>query len=65
MSTRGDVMNGDNVLIGGFIISGFDSKDVVLRVLGPSLEDFGVTGALANPVLTLYRFDGRDHCDQR
>jgi arylsulfate sulfotransferase len=54
ISTRGDVMNGDDVLIGGFIISGFDSKDVVLRALGPSLEDFGVTGALANPVLTLY-----------
>jgi hypothetical protein len=48
------VGTGDNVLIGGFIISGTDPKSVVLRALGPSLSGFGVSGVLANPVLSLY-----------
>jgi arylsulfate sulfotransferase len=54
LSTRGMVGTGDNVLIGGFIISGTDPKSVVLRALGPSLSGFGVSGVLANPVLSLY-----------
>jgi hypothetical protein len=54
LSTRGMVGTGDNVLIGGFIISGTDPKTVVLRALGPSLSGFGVSGVLANPVLSLY-----------
>ncbi len=58
ISTRGSVMGGDNVLIAGLIITGFDSKDVVLRAIGPSLADVGVSGALANPVLTLYDSSG-------
>ncbi|HEY1769644.1 MAG TPA: aryl-sulfate sulfotransferase [Chthoniobacterales bacterium] len=53
-STRGDVSNGDNSLIGGFIVTGTGNKQVALRVLGPSLSSKGVTNALANPVLTLY-----------
>ncbi|HEY3659990.1 MAG TPA: aryl-sulfate sulfotransferase [Candidatus Udaeobacter sp.] len=54
LSTRGMVGTGDNVLIGGFIITGTDPKTVVLRALGPSLSGFGVSGVLANPVLSLY-----------
>jgi arylsulfate sulfotransferase len=58
LSTRGTVMTGDNVLINGFIISGNDPKTVVLRALGPSLSDFGVSGALADPVLTVHNSSG-------
>ena len=54
MSTRGLVGSGDNVLIGGFIITGTDPKSVVLRALGPSLSGFGVSGVLADPVLNVY-----------
>jgi arylsulfate sulfotransferase len=54
VSTRGLVGTGDNVLIGGFIISGTDPKTVVLRALGPSLSGFGVSGVLADPVLSVY-----------
>ncbi|MGC2625585.1 MAG: aryl-sulfate sulfotransferase [Candidatus Udaeobacter sp.] len=54
ISTRGLVGTGDNVLIGGFIINGTDPKSVVLRALGPSLSGFGVSGVLANPVLSVY-----------
>jgi hypothetical protein len=54
LSTRGDVLTGDGVLIGGFIVSGTEPKTLVLRALGPSLSGFGVPGVLSDPVLNLY-----------
>ncbi len=48
------VESGDSVGIGGFIITGPASKRVLLRALGPSLKGFGVTDALADPVLELH-----------
>jgi plastocyanin len=58
ISTRLGVQTGDNVLIGGFIVSGNDPKKVILRAIGPSLTPFGVMGALADPVLELHGPDG-------
>ena len=54
LSTRGMVSVGDNVLIGGFIITGTDPKTIVLRALGPSLRSFGLSGVLSDPVLSVY-----------
>ena len=48
------VQTGDNVGIGGFIITGTGSKHVLLRAIGPSLIQFGVPDALADPVLELH-----------
>ena len=48
------VQTGDNVGIGGFIITGTASKHVLLRAIGPSLTQFGVPNALADPVLELH-----------
>ena len=53
LSTRLRVETGDNVMIGGFIITGNVDKPVVLRGLGPSLSKFGLTDLLLNPVLQL------------
>ncbi len=58
VSTRALVGTGDNVLIGGFIITGTDRKTVVLRALGPSLSGFGLSGVLADPVLSVYNSSG-------
>lgn len=58
LSTRGVVSSGDNVLIGGFIITGADPKTIVLRALGPSLSDFGISDVLTDPVLNLYDSSG-------
>jgi hypothetical protein len=54
LSTRGLVSAGDNVLIGGFVVTGPGPKSVVLRALGPSLSGFGLSGVLADPVLSVY-----------
>ena len=51
LSTRANVLTGDNVLIGGFIINGNDPKSVIVRGIGPSS---GVPGALADPTLELF-----------
>jgi len=48
------VGTGDNIGIGGFIISGITPKHVIIRALGPSLTQSGVPNALADPVLELY-----------
>jgi arylsulfate sulfotransferase len=58
LSTRGMVSEGDNVVIGGFIITGPDPKTIVLRALGPSLSSFGLSGVLSDPVLRVYNSSG-------
>ncbi len=58
ISTRLRVLTGDNVLIGGFIVTGSDAKKVILLAIGPSLTKAGVAGALADPVLELHKPDG-------
>ena len=58
VSTRANVSMGDNVMIGGFIVTGDVDKRVVLRGLGPSLSQEGVSGALADPYLEIYDSTG-------
>ena len=59
ISTRGLVQTGDDVMIAGFIISeGGRDAQLLLRGIGPSLTDFGVPGALADPVLELHNSNG-------
>ncbi|CAN5590952.1 hypothetical protein BH20VER3_BH20VER3_06840 [soil metagenome] len=58
ISTRETVGTGDNVLIGGFIVSGITPKSVILRALGPTLANFGVSGVLQDPVLELHDSTG-------
>jgi hypothetical protein len=58
ISTRALVQAGDNVMIGGFIVQGPVSKEVVIRAIGPELTHYGVPNALANPRLELHDANG-------
>jgi sugar lactone lactonase YvrE len=59
VSTRGFVGTGGAVMIGGFVTSGGNgSTEVVVRGLGPTLTQFGVTGVLADPTLNLVDGNG-------
>jgi hypothetical protein len=58
ISTRGLVQTDANVMIGGFINQGSVPIQVLVRGIGPSLTQFGVSGALANPTLELHKPDG-------
>lgn len=55
ISTRLRVEQGDNALIGGFIITGTGQKKLLLRALGPSLP---IPGHLDDPTLELYSGSG-------
>jgi hypothetical protein len=53
ISTRALVGTGANILIPGFVISGSGTETLLIRADGPSLTGFGVTGALAQPSLSV------------
>jgi len=55
IATRGNVLGGDDVLIGGFVIQGDAPRTVVITATGPSLFTAGITNPLQNPALTLVR----------
>jgi N-acetylneuraminic acid mutarotase len=54
ISTRAFVQTGDNVMIGGFIITGSGQKRLIVRAIGPSLVNSGITNPLQNPTLELH-----------
>jgi DNA-binding beta-propeller fold protein YncE len=58
ISTRLSVGRDDNVLIGGLIITGNESKKIAVRAIGPSLGQVGVSGALQDPTLELHDTSG-------
>ena len=58
ISTRARVETGDNVLIGGFIVTGSAAKKVIVRAIGPSLSQHGVSDVLADPTLELHHANG-------
>lgn len=55
VSTRGFVLTGDDVMIGGLIVVGTESANAIVRAIGPSLP---VAGALADPTLDLHDGNG-------
>jgi hypothetical protein len=58
ISTRGFVEAGDNAIIGGLITMGAVPTRVLLRAIGPSLTNFGVSNALPDPTLELRDANG-------
>ncbi|HEY2714548.1 MAG TPA: putative Ig domain-containing protein [Chthoniobacterales bacterium] len=58
ISTRGNVQTGNNVMIGGFINAGATPMQVLVRGIGPSLTQKGVSGVLENPMVELHDSKG-------
>jgi hypothetical protein len=56
LSARFQVGTGDNILIAGFVLSGTGTRQLLIRAVGPTLTNYGVTGVLADPQLSV--FDG-------
>jgi hypothetical protein len=53
-AVRAQVGSGANVLIPGLVVSEGAAKTVLIRAVGPGLTSFGVSGALAEPVIALF-----------
>jgi hypothetical protein len=58
LSGRAQVGTGGNVLMAGFVIGGATSETVLIRGSGPALAQFGISGALTDPLLQLYQSNG-------
>ena len=58
ISTRAQVGTSGDILISGFVVTGTQAARVLVRAVGPGLAQFGVTGALPNPVLTVFDQNG-------
>jgi hypothetical protein len=58
LSTRGPVGVGQNVMIGGTIVTGPDIARVVFRALGPSLAAAGIQNWMADPRIDLFDANG-------
>jgi len=58
ISTRAFVQTGDDVMIGGLIVHGTQSKRVIIRAIGPELIPFGIPDPLADPTLALHDSNG-------
>ena len=54
VSARMEVTGGNGILIAGLVIGGNSSKTVLIRGVGPTLSEFGVTGVLADPQITVF-----------
>jgi hypothetical protein len=57
LSTRGEAGAGNNALIAGFVLSGTQPRQILVRAVGPGLASFSIAAPLADPVVTLYRQD--------
>lgn len=55
LSTRGYVGTGQDVLIAGVVVGGTGNLRLLVRGIGPGLEQFGVSGVLSRPRLELFR----------
>jgi hypothetical protein len=58
VSTRAYVGTGEQQLIGGFSVAGSQSKQLLVRAAGASLAQYGVSGVLADPKLTIVPMPG-------
>jgi uncharacterized delta-60 repeat protein len=58
LSSRNSVSPSFPVLTVGFIVSGTSTKSLLVRGVGPGLAAYGVSGALADPVLKVFNSSG-------
>ncbi|PAW65870.1 MAG: hypothetical protein B9S34_09555 [Opitutia bacterium Tous-C1TDCM] len=54
ISVRSLAGSGNDTLIAGFVLSGTENKSLLVRGIGPTLLSYGVSNALADPVLALF-----------
>lgn len=59
LSSRGTV-SAQGSLIGGLVVTGTNSKTMLVRGVGPALTKFGVAGVLTNPKVAVYDGSGRE-----
>lgn len=59
VSSRAQTGAGASAHIAGFVVTGPKPKQLLIRGVGPTLADFGVTGALSDPALLINNAAGQ------
>lgn len=59
LSVRAEVGPGDQAAVIGFVIPPGQSRQLIVRGIGPGLAGFGIAGVLPDPRLDLFDGDGR------
>ncbi len=59
VSARSQIRIGGESLIAGFNIAGTGRRSLLIRAVGPTLDQFGVSGALTDPKLELFDQAGK------
>lgn len=59
VSTRGQVGAAEKMMITGFVITGSQPQQILIRAAGPTLAKFGVAGVLAKPSLKVVSSVGK------
>ena len=59
VSSRAQTGTGANAHVGGFVVTGPKPKQVLIRGVGPALNNFGVAGTLADPTLVVCNATGQ------
>jgi phosphodiesterase/alkaline phosphatase D-like protein len=57
ISTLARINSAEDALVSGFVISGGKTRNVLIRAVGPTLEAFGVSGALTAARLAVFQSD--------
>jgi alkaline phosphatase D len=55
LAARGRISSSADTLIAGFVVGGRTPRNILMRGVGPSLAAFGVTDAIPQPMLALFR----------
>jgi len=58
ISTLALAGSGDRTLMAGFVVTGSGTKPLLIRAVGPSLVNFGITGPIADPFLSIVGSSG-------
>lgn len=61
---RGYVGTGNDLMIPGFVVSPEGPKTFLIRAVGPTLVNWGVTGVLSDPQLAIHRREVNSPTDQ-
>ena len=61
LSTRGLAGSGAQTLIAGFVVQGDGEKTILVRVVGPTLAQYGVPGVLQRPMFRVFDSAGKEY----
>lgn len=61
LSTRAQVGAGEKTFIAGFVVTGSESKKIIVRAIGPSLAQFQISEPVARPAIAIFDGGGKPY----